>query len=275
MTGLPLVLAFLAAILHALWNAIVKGVEDRAVALGMISLGHVIPAFAVIAFVPSPGLQALPYIAASTVIHWGYYVFLVVAYRYGELSFVYPVARGLAPIGVAAGALLLFDETLPMIAWAGIFAISAGVVSLAAARRVDRRAVIASLATAFAIAAYSVIDGIGIRISDHPIGYIAWLFAAEITVVAFVAVRWTSRIRATAPGILLLGFAGGIMSGLAYALVLYAKTLAPLGYVSAIRETSVVFASLLGVLLFGEGPAFRRLAAAAIVAAGVILLSIA
>ena len=160
-------------------------------------------------------------------------------------------------------------------AWIAIALVSSGIFLLAAVRHGDPRAIGAALVTSSMIACYSVVDGIGIRVSGSPLGYIAWLFIAEIFVVAYVALTRWPRMRATAANTLAIGIAGGILSGLAYALVLYAKTLAPLGIVSALRETSVIFAALFGIIWFGERPVGRRLTAAAVVAAGIILLSLA
>ena len=275
MTAFPAALVLLAALLHATWNALVKGAGDRAVMLALISAGHFIPAVALAMLVPLPAPEAWPFIIASTVIHWGYYVFLNLAYKFGDLSFVYPIARGAAPVLIAIGALIFADEHLPLLAWVAIGLVSSGIFLLAAVRHGDPRAIGAALLTSSMIACYSVVDGIGIRVSGNPLGYIAWLFILEIFVVLYVALTRWPRMRATATNTLMIGMAGGMLSGLAYALVLYAKTLAPLGIVSALRETSVIFAALFGILWFGERPIGRRLTAAAVVAVGIILLSLA
>ncbi|NNE79317.1 MAG: EamA family transporter [Silicimonas sp.] len=274
MTAFPAALALFAAILHAVWNALVKGAGDRAVMLALISLGHVIPGVLLAMLVPAPTVEAIPFIVASTVIHWGYYVFLNLAYRFGDLSFVYPIARGAAPVLIALGALFWADEHLPVLAWVAIGTISCGIFILAAVRHADRRAIGAALVTSLLIALYSIVDGIGIRLSGSPLGYIAWLFIAEIFVVLYVALSRWPRLRATPSGTLVIGLAGGALSGLAYALVLYAKTLAPLGVISALRETSVIFAALFGILWFKERPIGRRMTAAGVVAFGIILLAL-
>ncbi len=263
-----------AAFLHALWNALVKASGDRAITLGLVAAGHCVPAILLLPMAPVPAMAALPYIVASTVIHWGYYYFLNTAYRFGDLSLIYPIARGTAPVMVALGAMVWADEGLPVLAWIGIVTVSAGIMILAAIRHADTRGIGAALVTSGIIAAYSIIDGIGIRVSGAPLGYVIWLFAAEILVVLFVCATRFQRLRALPGKALALGLLGGAISGLAYALALYAKTLAPIGIVSAIRETSVIFAALIGVYWMGEGPAKRRLIAASVVALGVILLTL-
>jgi drug/metabolite transporter (DMT)-like permease len=263
-----------AAILHALWNALVKASGDRSITLGLIALGHCVPAFFLLPFVDFPAAAAFPYIIASTVIHWAYYYYLNISYRFGDLSLIYPIARGCAPVMVALGAMLWADETLSVMAWTGILIVSGGIMILATVRNTDKRGIIAALLTSAIIAAYSIVDGIGIRASGAPIGYVVWLFAAEICVAAFVLGTRFDRAKTIARKALFLGIAGGVISGLAYGLALYAKTLAPIGIVSAVRETSVIFAALIGVIWMGEGPATRRLIAALVVAVGVVFLAL-
>ena len=274
MTAPVLAIVLLAAVLHALWNALVKTSNDRAITLGLVAAGHCIPALALMPFVPVPVAAAFPFIIASTVIHWGYYYFLNTSYRFGDLSLIYPIARGTAPVMVALGAMIWADEILSLWAWIGILTVSTGILILAAVRYADKRGMGAALLTSVIIAAYSVVDGIGIRVSGTPIGYVVWLFAAEIFVAVFVIATRFDRARAISTKALVLGLTGGVISGFAYALALFAKTLAPIGIVSAVRETSVIFAALIGVYWLGEGPARRRLVAASVVALGVMILAL-
>lgn len=262
-----------AAVLHATWNALVKGAGDKAVMLALISFGHFVPAVFLAMFVPLPSIEAVPYIIASTVVHWGYYYFLAIAYRFGDLSFVYPIARGGAPILIALGALVWADEQLPILGWIAIGTVSIGIFLLAAVRNADPRALGAAVVTSTIIAFYSIVDGIGIRLSGSPLGYVAWLFIAEIIVTLYIIFTRWSRVQASTARNIVIGLSGGVLSGLAYALVLYAKTLAPLGVVSALRETSVIFAALFGIFWFQERPIGRRLVAAGVVACGIIMLT--
>ncbi len=264
-----------AALLHALWNAVVKGAGDKSVMLGLIALGHIGPGFAMVALSPSPVSAAFPFIVASTVIHWGYYYLLIVAYRTGDLSVVYPIARGLAPILVALGVQFWIGEYLSSLAWVGVLLVSAGIMILAAGvirRGLPMKGLFAALGVACCVAGYSIVDGIGVRLSGSALGYIGWLFAAEIIVAAYVfSTRWDRLVAMPMRGIT-AGILGGLISGSAYALVLYAKTMAPIGIVSALRETSVIFAAMIGVTWFGEGPKPNRIIAAAIVAVGIVII---
>ena len=266
-----------AALLHALWNALVKGAGDKTVMLGLIALGHVVPGLAIVILVPSPGWATWPYVVASTVIHWGYYYFLNLAYRQSDLSVVYPVARGLAPVLIAFGAQFWVGEVLPPLAWAGIICVSGGIMVLTKgvlSGTLPATGLLAALACAVMVASYSLVDGVGVRLSANALAYIGWLFVMEFIVAGFVfSTRWT-RLCALPARTIMLGFLGGIISGTAYGLVLYAKTLAPLGLVSALRETSVIFAAMIGVLWFGEGPVGNRLLAAAIVMTGIVVIGI-
>lgn len=267
-----------AAFLHALWNALVKGAGDRTVMLGLIALGHVIPGVALAANLPAPAPESWIYILASTVIHWGYYYLLNAAYRSGDLSVVYPVARGAAPLIIALTAWLWVGEVLAPVAWLGIGAISVGIFLLARPGQVAQvppAGLLAAFGTALTVAAYSIADGVGVRLSGQALSYVAWLFTAEVFVAAYVLGTRGARLRAMGGRTIVIGIAGGVISGTAYALALYAKTLAPLGMVSAMRETSVIFAALFGVLWFGEGPKGRRLWSAAIVGGGIILIGLA
>jgi len=264
--------------LHAFWNAVVKGAGDKTIVLGLIALGHVVPGLVIVSVMPLPGWETVPYIIASTVIHWGYYFLLNIAYRTGDLSIVYPIARGLAPVLIALGAQVWVGEYLPRMAWGGIFCVSAGIMVLtggAFRRGVHLTGLAAAFGAAIIVASYSIVDGVGVRLSHSAVGYIGWLFVAELVVAVFIFGTRMDRLRALPMRTLWLGFFGGVVSGAAYGLVLYAKTLAPLGVVSALRETSVIFAAMIGVMWFGEGPKRNRLLAAAIVAIGIMLISAA
>lgn len=278
MTIHAVLIVLTAAFLHALWNALVKGAPDKAIILGLVSFGHAIPAMFVLPFLGLPVWSAFPFIIASTLIHWAYYWFLNTAYTHGDLSVVYPISRGMTPFLVAIGALFLAGEFLPAVAWIGIICISVGIGCLSLAglgKQTNWIAIAAAFGTGLMITSYSLVDGIGIRMSENTLGYIAVLFVAEIFVAGFIfSTRW-QRLVELPRRYVWAGLAGGVISGLAYGLVLYAKTIAPLGVVSALRESSVIFASAIGIFWFGEGPRWNRLLAASIVAAGVVLLAIA
>lgn len=275
MSGLALAIVLSAACLHAFWNAMVKFATDRSLVIGAVSFTHALFGLALIVVSPMPLAASWPYILASTIIHYGYYIFLFQAYRLGDLSQVYPISRGLAPVLVALGAYLAIGESLPPVALLGLGAVSFGIMLLAfngQGPASDPRALAAAAANGVLIASYSVVDGIGIRLSENPFGYMGWLFLLEFPVPLFVAWRRRGGGRVSRKT-LLVGLGAGIFAVVAYGLVLYAKTIAPLGAVSAVRESSVIIAALIGVVLFGERPWPKRLLSAIVVAGGVATLA--
>lgn len=276
MSAFALAIVLLAAFLHASWNALVKSATDRAVTLAAVATMHAVSGLVMLSLSPFPPLESWLYIGISTAIHYAYYILLFQAYRVGDLSLVYPIARGLAPSIVAVSAFVLLGENLGVIGWAGLAAVSFGIGLLALGRGASHAsgtAVGVAITLGLSIAAYSVADGIGVRLAPNPLSYIGWLFLLEFPVPLWIAL---SRIRnhGTFSGwIFAIGLVGGLFSVVAYALVLYAKTMAPLGAVSAIRESSVIIASLIGLFLFGERPWKVRILAAIVVGSGVAALA--
>lgn len=278
METVALSMVLVAAVLHATWNALVKAAgTDRAATLAGVSAAHALCGLAMVLTFAPPAPASWTPLAISTVVHFAYYLLLFQAYRLGDLSLVYPIARGLAPFLVAVSAAVLIGEVLSPLGWAGLAAISGGIGLLALQGRgkaaTGGLAVLTACALGLSIATYSVADGIGIRASGSPMGYMGWLFLLEFPVplaVALVRVRArrTVPVRSVLVGLLCGGLAVG-----AYGLVLYANTLAQLGAVSAVRESSVIIAALIGVVAFGERPWRLRLVAATVVACGVVALA--
>jgi drug/metabolite transporter (DMT)-like permease len=274
-TALSIVL--FAALLHASWNALVKAAPDRALTLAAVSAMHALAGILLIAISPPPAVASWPSIAVSTVVHYGYYVLLFQAYRLGDLSQVYPISRGMAPALVAIGTFLMIGETLSPLGWSGLALVTAGIAFLALQRgagHADGKAVLVAALLGLSIAAYSVADGVGVRFSESPTGYMGWLFLFESPVtLAILANRRRAGIRIDWK-IVGIGLVGGLFAVTAYGLVLYAKTIAHIGAVSAVRESSVIIAALIGVVFFRERPWFGRVLAALVVALGVVTLAV-
>nr|WP_217355729.1 DMT family transporter [Ruegeria arenilitoris] len=266
-----------AAILHAVWNAIVKTAGDRTTTLGLVAFGHVIPASVMILVLPFPGGDSFVYILLSTVVHFGYYFMLGKAYQHGDLSVVYPIARGIVPALVALWAYLLLDEVLPLQAWIGIGLIAFGIQlsSWSSLRQgVGGAALGFAVGTGLCISVYSVVDGIGVRLSGYTLSYWAWGAFLHLFIAGFVGLRRRQVLTQLPARTWAIGILGGFVSMLAYGLVLYAKNFAPLGAVSALRETSVIFAALIGFVFLHEGYWVRRLGAAILMAGGVALVGL-
>lgn len=276
MSSFALAIVLSAALLHASWNALVKAAPDRSLTLAAVSGMHALVGLGLILVSPAPAMASWPSIATSTAIHYGYYFLLFQAYRLGDLSQVYPISRGTAPALVALGAFLVIGETLTPLGWAGLAAVTAGIGLLALQRGAadaDRRAIFVAGALGLSIAAYSVADGIGVRWSQSPTGYMGWLFLLESPVVLAILLTRRRNGAAFDRRQFGLGLIGGLFAVAAYGLVLYAKTIAPIGAVSAVRESSVIIAALIGVVVFGERPWLGRLISAVVVALGVIALA--
>lgn len=278
MTPTILLLPLLAAILHASWNALVKTAADRLTILSAIALVTGLTGAVMVAVFPSPRPESWLFIAASISTKYVYYVLMFFAYKTGDLSFVYPIARGVAPLLVALGAAFLADEVPSRGAFLGIAMVSMGIFWLTFSNRsivrADPSAVLLPAAIGIAIATFSLCDGIGVRASASPFGFMGWLFLLEAPIVAFAAIRRRKVLWSTLSEGWLHGLAAGLSSVLAYALVVYAAAFAPLALVSAMRETSVVIAAVIGSIVLREGAVRNRIAASAVVASGVCVIII-
>jgi drug/metabolite transporter (DMT)-like permease len=265
----------LAAGLHAGWNALAKAQDDR---LGLLARSCLVSAVAAAigwAIVDSPAAAAWPWLIASIIIHIFYNAALLYAYRVGDFNQTYPLARGVGPVVVAAFAAIVLQERLSTAAMAGVvvIAVSIGVLGFTPWDRVktQRAAVVAAVLTGLTIAAYTIVDGVGVRLSGSAAGYTVWLVGIQGTVVALALVFWR-RPRTTASW----GVSGltAAMMAAAYGLVLWAQTRGALAAVAALRESSVVVAALIGMLFFKEPLGRVRTAASVAVALGVVLLAL-
>ena len=269
----------LAAALHAGWNTLVKGAADKPLASASVCAGCAVIGLALLPFVPVPASASWPYGLVSGLTHVAYFTMVGKLYRTADLSVAYPITRGSAPLVTTAAAAGLLGEIPSVFAMLGIAGLSLGILALAAdgIRRggFDRASLVAALGTALIIAFYTIVDGLGARASGDPFAYSAYIMiaAAVFYLPVFVWLRGRAVFRA-ASGVWRVGLAGGALSFAAYAIAIVAMTLAPIGVIAALRETSVLFAAAFGALLLGErfGPA--RYAAAALVAAGLAAMKI-
>lgn len=278
LTLLIIVIVIGAGALHACWNAIAKQVKDGLMAFAWIGLAAGAIGGVGLVFTGMPYQAAIPYAVASGVIHLGYNLGLMNSYRLGAFNQTYPIARGISPLVVAVGAYFFAHEHLGAAALAGVVILAVGLMSLAfsAGRitRADSPAVIAAIFTGLTIAAYTIVDGLGVRHSHDPWAYAALLFLLEGPPIAVVAAfrRPASQWRDTSA--MRYGVLAGTLSVIAYSVVLWAQSRAPLAEVAAIRETSVVFAALIGFLVLREDFGRRRVAAAVVIATGIVLIGL-
>ncbi|MES3001280.1 MAG: EamA family transporter [Pseudomonadota bacterium] len=273
----PVVAAVLfGALLHASWNAMVKSSSDKALDTAVIHLVGSLVALPLLALVGLPARESWPYIFASCVIHIGYYFALTGAYKHGDLGLTYPLMRGTAPLLVALSASATLGETLTPMAWAGVLGVSCGVLALGLSRHAfdSPRAVGFALSNSVVIALYTIVDAHGARASGNPIQYVVmlfvldgWPFALMVLWRRGMATAWPYA-RARAP-VALLGAAASLGS---YGIALWAMTRAPVATVAALRETSVLFAALLGTWFLKETFNVRRAIGTATIVAGVMAL---
>lgn len=275
----------LGALLHATWNALVKSSGDKQLDLALVHLLGAIAALPLLAWVGLPPAAAWPFIGMSLAIHIAYYVTLNGAYQHGDLGSTYPIMRGSAPLLVALGSLLVLGERLSLVAWAGIGAVTIGVLMVGLARPAEAlhhgRAIAYALANAVVIAAYTLVDGRGVRISagagSTAASYVVLLFVLDG--VPYPTMVFLQRSRAARAAMLAyarrrwpLATLGGLASLGSYWIALWAMTHAPVAAVSALRETSVLFATALSVWVLKERFGLQRAGGAAVIVGGVVAL---
>jgi drug/metabolite transporter (DMT)-like permease len=267
-----------AAACHAGWNALIKGGLDPLSSTTLISLGSGLVSLALLPVVGVPAPAAWPWLIASVIIHLFYFGALIESYRTGDLSQVYPIARGSAPLMTATVATVYVGEHLSLIGWAGILALVAGVFLLSARGgrdlgRFDRRAVGFALFTAVTICGYSVVDGVGARLSGNPNAYSLWLFfGIGVVMLPYGLARGGPAVLPAMRAYWRRGFIGGAMQALSYGIAIWAMTLAPIAVVSSLRETSVLFGALIAVVVLKEPLRAVRVAAALTIVCGLILI---
>ena len=273
MSATVFALVLVAAAMHAAWNAIVKVSGDRLVMMGILTGVGGVAGLGLIPFVATPAPEAWPYLALTTAIHAGYYLFLLLAYRAGDLSQVYPIARGGSPLLLALLSWPVLGEALSTEQLIGVGLISLGIASLAFGRG-DRRSLLFAAATSCTIAAYSATDAVGVRLSGSPLGYIAWLFALDgLMMAGFTLWRRGMVVLHVFRADWWRPVVGGLLSVAGYAIVVWCYGNGLVAPISALRETSVVFAAVIGSVFLGEGFGARRIAAASIVAAGIVVMN--
>jgi drug/metabolite transporter (DMT)-like permease len=269
-----------AALCHAGWNALIKVGLDPLSTTTLISIGSGAVALVLLPLVGVPAWAAWPWLIASVIIHLFYFVSLIEAYRSGDLGQVYPIARGSAPLITATTTTFVIGERLSLIGWSGIVTLVAGVFLLSAhggreLAKIDRSAVGFALLTALTISTYSVVDGIGARLAGNPNAYSLWLFVG-IAIAMLPYALWRDG-RDVIPAMQTYwrrGFVGGALQVVSYGTVLWAMTLAPIAIVATLRETSVLFGAVIAVVVLKEPLRAVRIAAALLIACGLVLIRI-
>ena len=266
-----------AALLHAIWNAMVKKGDDKYISLTAVVLGHVPISIIVIFFTPTISFQSIPYIFISAIFLSGYEWCLLSAYRLEDYTKVYPIARGTAPIFIVVLSLLLFNLSISKFELMGILVISFGIIILGFQNIKTFKnysAVVYAISTGLFISCYSISDGYGGRLSASPLNYTAWLMILN-AVIFSILLRIMNK-----PGVIKkvlsegkkIFFIGGTLSYIVYGTIVWAFTQASVPTVAALRETSIIFALLIGTFFLKEKFTFLKTAAVLTIFFGVILL---
>jgi drug/metabolite transporter (DMT)-like permease len=267
-----------AAACHAGWNALIKVGLDPLSTTTLISLGAGLVALAFVPLVGVPAWAAWPWLITSVVVHLFYFASLIESYRTGDLGQVYPIARGSAPLMTATVTTLFVGEKLSLIGWSGILALMVGVLLLSARggrelAKVDRRAIGFALFTALTVCGYSVVDGIGARLSGNANAYSLWLFVGiAVAMLPYAIFRDGRDVVPAMQRFWRRGLAGGALQLLSYGIAIWAMTVAPIAIVATLRETSVLFGAIIAVVVLKEPLRAARILAACLIVCGLIMI---
>jgi drug/metabolite transporter (DMT)-like permease len=278
MDSLVFAAVLLAAAAHAGWNAAIKRGLDPLVTTVLIAVGAGAVALPILAVVGLPAAAAWPWVIASVVVHLGYFAGLIEAYRAGDMSQVYPIARGSAPLLTALVSTAWLGERLGLLGWVGLVCLVAGVMMLSLRgggdlARLDRRAVGFALFTALTVCAYTVIDGVGVRTAGNALAYTAAAFFGNALIMALYGLaRRGPKLLAGPWQIWRTGLAGGALQFASYGIALWAMTVAPIAVVAALRETSVLFGALIAIVVLREPLRAVRVLAAMLIVAGLVMI---
>jgi drug/metabolite transporter (DMT)-like permease len=266
-----------AALLHAAWNAIVKSAGDKFLATIMVTIAAACISSVLLPFLPAPALASWPYAAWSALLQIAYFLLLARTYEVADMSQTYPLMRGLAPLLVALVTVFQMGDSLSAIGWIGVIGISVGIFTMTLGSKLGhRKGIYLAFLNAFVIGGYTLVDGIGVRRSGSPAAYTLWVFLLtglpfaiwafarrNVTFVPYIARHWR------------FGIIGGVGTTASYGLALWAMTIAPIAVVAALRETSILFGTVIAGLLLKEHVGARRVIAAAIIACSAAVLRLA
>jgi drug/metabolite transporter (DMT)-like permease len=273
-----ILLAVLAgALLHASWNALIKWEPDKLAASAAIAVGAGVVALPLALMNPVPLPASWPLIAFSSVIHVLYFVLVGYALRHADLGVAYPLTRGSAPAFTAIFAAVWLGEMLALSGWLAVGAIAAGVVTLSADALVrgglTPRAAVLAFTNAAVVVAYTLVDGVGARLAGNAVSYVSWMMAGTaLLIVPIALIFYREQVAEKERGFWIRALFAGGLSIASYGIALWAMTRAPIGLVAALRETSVLFAAILGAIIFGERFGPKRWAALILIVIGIGLL---
>jgi len=263
------------AFLHAIWNSMASKYKDKNVSIGAIVYGHVPLCIVAIIFLPSPSIESFPYIILSALIHQGYQNFLLTAYQTGKFTTVYPVARGFGPLVATVISIIFLGVYLKGFTIISILLISSGVMLIGLFSKSvikNNKILYTSLATGVFIGIYSVVDGQGARVSGSAISYMSWvfIFSALFFPIVLHFRKQKNILKKTLTKGKFIFWIGGTFSYLAYVVTVWAFTKAPVPMVSALRESSIIFAIFIGYFYLKDKINFYKIVSILLIFLGVI-----
>ena len=272
-------LVIFAALLHAIWNGMVKNFGDKVISVSAIVFGHVPIAIVIMIFLPLPTLESVPYIILSAIIHQGYQYNLISAYKIGDLTRVYPIARGTGPIVATLISTIFLGLLITKFQTLSIVLICLGIIILGMFSEnsiKNNKAIIYSLATGFFIGLYSLADGIGARISQSPLNFLGWSFILNAMIFPFVLkyMGYSNVFNRVMKEAKLIFWVGGTLSYIVYGIVVWSFTQAPIPLIAALRESSIVFSILIGFFFLKERITFIKVISILTIFAGVVFLKV-
>jgi len=279
MTTTVFIVVIFAALLHAVWNGMVKNYEDKVISVSAIVFGHVPIAILVMLFLPLPALESVPYIILSALIHQGYQYYLISAYRIGDLTRVYPIARGSGPAVATLISIIFLGLLISKIQILSIFLICFGIIILglfSKSSSKNNKAIFYSLATGFFIGSYSLVDGYGARISLSPLSFLGCSFILNAMIFPFVlkSMNYSNVFYNVIKKTKIIFWIGGTISYIVYGIIVWCFTKAPIPLVGALRETSIIFALLIGTLFLKEKITLLKITSIFVIFADVLLIKL-
>ena len=272
-------LVIFAAILHAIWNGMVKNFGDKVISVSAIVFGHVPMAIIVMLFLPLPTLESVPYIILSAIIHQGYQYNLISAYKIGDFTRVYPIARGTGPIVATLVSIIFLGLLITKLQILSIVLICFGIIILglfSGSLIKNNKAVTYSLATGFFIGIYSLADGYGARISLSPLSFLGWSIILNALIFPFIlkSMNYSNVFSRVMKETKLIFWVGGTISYIVYGIVVWSFTMAPIPLVGALRESSVVFSILIGFFFLKERITILKVLSILLIFSGIVLLKL-
>ena len=269
----------LAAVLHSAWNGMVKKHKDKVISVSAIVFGHVPMAIVVMLFVPLPTIESVPYIILSALIHQGYQWYLISAYKIGDLTKVYPIARGTGPIIATLISIGLLGVLIEKFQIISIVLISFGIILLGLLGKSslkNKKAIFYSLVTGFFIGLYSLIDGYGARISLAPLSFLGWSFILNAMIFPFTLkfMNYSNVFRHVMKEAKHIFWIGGTISYIVYAIIVWGFTKAPIPLVGALRETGIIFSIIIGIFFLKEKISIYKIISIILIFLGIVGLKI-